>query len=377
MKSFAEIDIENNGNYIKLLSSIAKLSGLFSDSDIPYINYRVVENIFCLCFKANNLSRSDTAFDAGIKEMGVGLKTFVCNNDFSTEKISEFNSLASELNKYKGKDLAIKLAEARNSRIDLARRTYNINQSLYHIVARKTNKLILFETDYNTIDISRISNIKERKAGLQFEDSCNIYSFNYSKSTLFRKFNIPNSGYEVPVEIIDNPYNLILNLFKDELLPLKKLVKKEIINYVVLPLYSTNKNGKYVAEKSGLNQWNAGGRKRNYGEVYLKITAEINKKYPDFFPPKDVHFNLTIPTGEIFIASICQDDRKSIMTKPNKAISNWLLRTVLNLKEGELATIDKLNKLGIDSVIVYKDGELNYRIDILKTDSYEEFINNK
>ncbi|MFV0501837.1 MAG: hypothetical protein ACK5MH_09640 [Bacteroidales bacterium] len=377
MKSFAEIDIENNGNYIKLLSSIAKLSGLFSDSDIPYINYRVVENIFCLCFKANNLSRSDTAFDAGIKEMGVGLKTFVCNNDFSTEKIAEFNSLASELNKYKGKDLAIKLAEARNSRIDLARRTYNINQSLYHIVARKTNKLILFETDYNTIDISRISNIKERKAGLQFEDPCNIYSFNYSKSTLFRKFNIPNSGYEVPVEIIDNPYNLILNLFKDELLPLKKLVKKEIINYVVLPLYSTNKNGKYVAEKSGLNQWRAGGRDRDYGEVYLRIPAEIHNKYPGFFPDRSVNFNLTIPTGEVFNASICQSNNKALMTNPNKALANWLLRTVLNLNEGEPATIDKLNKLGVDSVIVYKDGELNYRIDILKTDSYEEFINNK
>lgn len=37
MKSFAEIDQENNGNYLKLLSASAKLSKLFSESQVPYI----------------------------------------------------------------------------------------------------------------------------------------------------------------------------------------------------------------------------------------------------------------------------------------------------------------------------------------------------
>jgi len=46
MKSFAEIDIEKNGNYLKLLSAVSKLSGLFSESSVPFINYRVAENIF-------------------------------------------------------------------------------------------------------------------------------------------------------------------------------------------------------------------------------------------------------------------------------------------------------------------------------------------
>ena len=44
MKSFAEIDIENKGNYLNLLSAISKLSGLFSESAVPFINYRVAEN---------------------------------------------------------------------------------------------------------------------------------------------------------------------------------------------------------------------------------------------------------------------------------------------------------------------------------------------
>ena len=47
MKSFVEINKENNGNYIKLLSAVSKLSSLFSTSTTPFINYRVAENIFC------------------------------------------------------------------------------------------------------------------------------------------------------------------------------------------------------------------------------------------------------------------------------------------------------------------------------------------
>ena len=50
MKTFAEIDIENRGQYIKLLSAVEKLSGLFSESSIPFVNYRVAENIFCKSF---------------------------------------------------------------------------------------------------------------------------------------------------------------------------------------------------------------------------------------------------------------------------------------------------------------------------------------
>jgi hypothetical protein len=101
MNSFAETYKLNNGNYIDLLSAMAKLSGLFSDSNIPYINYRVVENIFCMCFNANNLSRSDTAFDAEINSIGIGLKTFICDKSYSNEKVAEFNSLSNEINKYR------------------------------------------------------------------------------------------------------------------------------------------------------------------------------------------------------------------------------------------------------------------------------------
>ena len=87
MISFASQNLQGREEYIKLLSAVAQLSGLFSESDIPYINYRVAENVFCRSFCADNLSRSDTAFDARLGSLGIGLKTFVCPKEYSVEKI--------------------------------------------------------------------------------------------------------------------------------------------------------------------------------------------------------------------------------------------------------------------------------------------------
>lgn len=375
MKSFAQIDQENNGNYLKLLSAVSKLSGLFSESAIPFINYRVAENIFCRSFNAENLSRSDTAFDANFNSLGVGLKTFVCPTGNSTEKVAEFNSLSKTLSEFRGKELALKLAEFRNERIDLANRLYNIENSLYHIVARKENELLLFETDYDKIDINNINSVKQTSASLQFEDGKNFYNFNYSKSTLFRKFYIPQNAFRLPIEIIEDPYSLLLELFEDKTLKpaTDKLIKGE--NYVILPLYGVKNKQKFVFEKSGLNQWNAGGRKRDFGEVYIPIPSEIHRQFPNFFPPRDEHFNLQIPTGEAFSAKVCQDNSKALMTNPNKALSDWLLRKVFQVAEGELLTIEKMEKLGFDSVIIIKEDNGNFKIDKAKSNSYENFIN--
>ena len=373
MISFAKNDIENNGDYLKLLVAVSKLSGLFNENSVPYINYRVIENIFCKSFNANNLSRSDTAFDADFNSVGIGLKTFVSESNNSTEKVAEFNSLSRDLTSYKGKELALKLGEYRNERIDLANRVYDIKSSLYHIVARREKELLLFETDYNQIDTANICSVRETKASLQFEDGHNFYSFNHSKSTLFRKFVIPENAYHLSIDIIDDPYNLLLELFSknDFKLTTNTLVKGE--NYVVLPLYGIQNKEKFVFEKSGLNQWNAGGRKRDTGEMYIPIPINIHKEFLKFFPKRDKHFKLEIPTGEVFTAKVCQDNSKALMTSPNKALSDWLLRKVLQLEEGELATIEKLDRLGFDSVIITKNQHAEFKIDIMNSNAYNEF----
>lgn len=373
MSSFVSKDIENSDDYIAMLSAVASLSGLFSESAIPYLNYRVAENIFCRSFKAENLSRSDTAFDAKINTLGIGLKTFVCSSDSSLEKIAEFNSLSKSIGQFRGKELAIKLATYRNDRINLANRIYNIEKSIYHIVARKEKRLCFFDTDYDLIDVDNIRSVKESRGGLQFNDGKNYYNFNTSKSTLFRKFIIPDSAVNFPIEIIDDPYTLLLELFKNKqyLASKEKLIKG--INYVILPLYGVKNRERQVFEKSGLNQWNASGRKRDFGEVYIPIPIEIHRKHPAFFPERDKPFNLILPTGEKLNAKVCQENSKALMTDPNKAISDWLLRKVLLLREGELATIEKLDALGFDSVILVKNQDGSFSIDIMKTGSYEFF----
>ena len=65
------------------------------------------------------------------------------------------------------------------------------------------------------------------------------------------------------------------------------------------------------------------------------------------------------------------------MTNPNNALSDWLLRSVLRINEGELLTIQKLNELGFDCIILSKIDNENFKIDIAKENSYEDFISKR
>lgn len=366
----------SNTEYLNLLDVFAKLSGLFSENTKPFINYRIAENIFCKAYNAVNLSRSDAAFDAKLDingiPYGIGLKTFTVNKNKSLEKVAEFNSMSAELMKLKSYSLTTKLAELRNARIDFAKRLYGVDKFIYHIVARKEKELVLFDTNYDYVDLQSLNIIKDSNSSIIFKDKLNDYNFNYSKSTLFKQFEIPKDAFRYPIEILEDPYALLVEIFSN--LALTKIQDTLIkgIDYVVLPLYGRDK---IVFSKSGINQWNAGGRKRVYGEVYIPVPMSIHNKYPDFFPNRDEVFKLETPDNQIFDAKLCQDNSKALMTNPNKALSDWLLRQTLQLNEGEIATNYHLDKLGVDSVIIYKDKENKYKIDIMKTNSYEEFIN--
>ncbi|MEP1152688.1 MAG: restriction endonuclease [Balneola sp.] len=358
-----------NEEYIELLKIISALSRLFSEGKAPYLNYRIAENIFCRSFGAKNLARKDSSYDATIDEIGVGLKTFLLKGDNSLEKVAEFNSISSTLREMKGKKLVFEVAKARNKRINTALRLYKVKEAIYHCVGRKDGVLEIFENDYLQIDLGNIKMLRSTNNNIvKFEDQHYEYSYNISKSTLFKRFTI-NESSSIEIDIVDDPFGILLNL-KDELF---KKEEAESYDYVVLPLYSTQSKSREVGEKSGINQWNAGGRKRDYGEVYIPIPSKVRNNYPDFFPSRDEPFKLKIPTGEIFEAKVCQENSKALMTNPNRALSEWLLRTVLDLEEGEIATREKLDYLGLDSVKVYKKDGL-YEIDILPSWSYEKFI---
>lgn len=371
MKSFISQKLASNREYIKLLSAVSKLSGLFSESNIPYINYRVAENIFCKSFQADNLSRSDTAFDARLGDLGIGLKTFICSKDSSIEKVAEFNALSAHLSNYKALALAKELSNSRNERIGLAKELYGLKKGVYHIVARRAEELLLFETDYEPIDVDNLTLLRSSEKTLKFFDGQNEYSYNYSKSTLYRKFVIPEEVSRYPIKVLKDPYKILLNLINEEEFGnFKSRIAGE--DYVILPLYSTRSKSKKVPEKSGLNQWNAGGRTRDFGEIYIPVPAIIHKKFPNFFPKRNETFVLKTPTNDNFSAKLCQDGAKALMTNPNNALSNWLLRGLFKLKEGELLTRQKQEILGVDSIIIYKEKDF-YAIDVEPFGAYEQF----
>lgn len=366
--------------YYRLLQVNASLSRLFSDSTTPFLQYRVVENAYCRSFNATNLSRSDTAFDAQVGEIGIGLKTFICPGGQSLEKVAEFNALAHSFRELRDRRLAERVLTLRNERIQLAQDLYGIEQSIYHIVARRRGELILFDTNYQQEDISIISDVKDNGKSVRFTLGSEIYSFNRSKSTLYREFVMPEYLQHIPIEIIEDPFEVLLQLFQGRDTSAHGTTQAIEKKYVILPLYSTKRGkNREVPQRSGLNQWNAEGRPRSYGEVYIPIPREIHKQHEGFFPQRDEPFALRIPTGEILQAKVCQDGSKALMTNPNDAIANWLLRRLFRLNEGELLTRKHLDELGFDAVVVTdegftEDGERLYSIDKAPLGKYESFI---
>ncbi|MBR2587673.1 MAG: NgoFVII family restriction endonuclease [Bacilli bacterium] len=363
-------------DYSDLLQTIGALSNLFSESNTPYLDYRVVENIFCKSFKATNLARFDCSADAKKDKTGIGIKTFLHNNGNTLQKVAEFNEYSSQLRELNIEEQVKAVSNLRNERINVTKRIHNLDSMIYHLVTRTNSKFFISETNMDTIDINKINNIKlTSKNVVRFFDDKNEYSFNMSKSTLYERFKISNINMELNVKIIDDPYEFLRYAMIKEagILRFNPIKPKE---HVFLPLFSVNKtaNEKYVPEKSGLNQWNASGRVRDNNEIYIPIRAKFYEKHNGFFPARDVDFELKLPNGEIISAKICQDGGKALMSNPNKVLGKWLLRDVMNLKEGEVLTYEKLKQLGLDSVVVYKEDDRKYSIDFARSGSYDEFI---
>lgn len=354
--------------YQDFLKIAGCLSNLFSDSEIPYLYYRVAEKVFCRAFEAEDLSRSDVSADAKKDILGIGLKTFLVGNSTSFQKVAEFNSdrpLYADLEK---EQLVRKVAELRNARIEFTENTHGLENSIYHCVVRDSGKFKIFEEPMDKVDISRIRITKKNKNSIVFEDGKNEYSFLLSKSTLTKRFITNPIIYEFDVDILEDPLFELNKLLsqKDLLLETEKRIKQT----VYLPLYGRDQT---VFERSGLNQWNARGRERHPNEVYIPIPAEIHKNFQGFFPDRDTPFSLKLPNGKIMKSKVCQDNSKALMSYSNRELGKWILRDVLGLKEGELLTYERLQILGIDSVRIDKISNFEFEINFAKIGSYEEF----
>lgn len=366
---------EHTDNYYSLLQSVGSLSKLFSDSNIPYLYYRSAENIFCISFEADNLSRSDCSADARKMDIGIGLKTFLNGNGKTFQKVAEFNKdRRFYSDKIKAKDLAINISELRNKRIQSTKAIHGIYNMVYHCVTRSKNVFHIYEENMDEIDLKKIRITGGSHNSIYFNDCKHDYIFNSSKSTLFKRFVTQKESINLDIVILEDPFTFIKeHRIVKESISIDQ--KKPEFESIILPLYSTRGGYIQVQEKSGLNQWNAGGRARADREVYIPIPKWIHEHFPDFFPGRDISFKLNLPNRKVILAKVCQENSKALMSNPNKDLGVWLLDDVLKVPPGEVVTYEHLQDVGIDSVEVTKISNEEYAIDFKKIGSFENFFN--
>ena len=137
-------------DYLKLTSSLSKL---FSDSLAPYLYYRAAENIFCLAFGAENLSRSDISIDSKKGNIGFGLKTFLHGNGRTFQKVAEFNAVREEYAKKSDKEIVDFISKARNKRLDICLEGYGVDSLIYHCLTRSDNLISIYEFPMDKVQI--------------------------------------------------------------------------------------------------------------------------------------------------------------------------------------------------------------------------------
>lgn len=369
---------ENKKKYIELLEIVGSLSNLFAESENPFLYYRAMENIFCMSFDAKNLSRSDISVDAGKEGLGIGLKTFLQNNGKTFQKVAEFNKESYLLKKLKNDELIKTVSKMRNERIEITKRICDLDDVIYHMITRSKNKMLIFEEKMDLVDIDKIKIINQKNNTINFIDNKNEYNFNLSKHTLLKRFDTSENRkiYDFKVKIIENPFDYLLKLKEKDYFDKSNFNKNKVKDFIVLPLYSY-RSGK-VEERSGLNQWNASGRKRDFNEVYIGVPSWIHKNKIGFFQyntedNKTAPFDVILPNGKKLNMKIAQQNGKALMSNPNSALGKWILREVLNIPYGQIVTKEKLDNIGIDSVKLSKIENGQYMLDFSKLGSYDEF----
>lgn len=420
---FYEIQpVEQQRDYKKMLEIIGNLTLLFSESDCPYLPYRCHENIFCKYFEAVNMGRLDCSADAKKDRIGVGLKTWMGNDD---QKVAEFGKLRPSYENLRGLELVKRIAEYRNERIRVTKNMHGIDEMIYHIVKRVPGKMKILEHAFDYINIDNIQIIENRgnDNNTYFTDGNHTYHFSMSKNTLYMIFSDLEELDSFSVEIMADPYTYLMKLKEESteqvsdtieyVQPHKKTIDFGLVRTVLkdayrekqkeqlcLRLYSVSRDGKkFVGEKSGLNQWNASGRKRDDNELYIPYLAPDRNRNKKFFPPRDTPFDLYLPDGTKLSAKVCQaayakvsddeyeclsdeekrieDERrlegKAIMSNPNKELGEWLLRKVFEVEPKTLVTYEMLEKFGVDSVVFTKLSESEYMIDFSEIGTYEDF----
>jgi hypothetical protein len=407
--------------YINLVKRVGSMSQLFSDNDAPYIVSRFAERLFVFTTDGTDLARDDMSFDALIKErVGVGVKTFQRGSTtpgIKSEKVAEYTADATQ-GRFKSlsqEDLALEAAKLRNLRVrsDAAEYSIDLNGSIYHCLVRVPGGAIVHEEPYSLIELDKISATDSNgkvvgkfptSAGghVHFTDGTHKYTFNVSKNVLFKAFDTSkyfNSDL-IPIPIEEDILSRIAGEGAISAKPKKTLILAKSVrsrarfeepeenvpntskaNEIVLPLYSIK--SKEVAPKSGINQWNAAGRPRTFGESYIPIPKWIHETFKGFLPPTNKKFRLKLPNGRIISAKVCQEGGKALMSDPNVDLCEWLYSVIdgdyqtaqRRLARKDPYTYRDLVNIGKDSVRLAKceTGEADFVLSVLPIGSYANF----
>lgn len=408
------------GKYVELLQAVASMSRLYSDNPVAYVDSRFVERLFIQSTGAKDLSRSDKSFDALVSpDIGVGVKTFLSVSGRSKrEKVAEFPRYAQD-GEFLGltpKQLALKVAGFRNQRVlsDANELAIALDKSIYHCLVRTSKGAVIHEEPYRIVDIANIqptdkhgkvvSKWPTQARGVFFTDGKSNYNYNTSKNVLFKEFKLATKPKVIELAIFDDIFDRVLSWFDvskksgftvsdnagQKLLVVEELpTSKPGVDYVILPLYSTRGGEKNVPTRSGINQWNAGGRARKFGETYIPIPIEIHRRFPKFFPARNEKFDLVLPnSGTLVPSKVCQEGGKALMSDPNTTLGHWIMKVLrpslidsdfkrpTNSKDKPF-TYKDLVSIGKDSVLVKKTRDKSktlFSLEFAPLDSYEDFI---
>lgn len=390
--------------YIKKLKILGRLSRLFKDSDgkngrKPYLHYRNHEISYITSFKVMGITRKDSAFDAIVElqkdnqlveKYGVGLKTWIHLGDKTYQKVAEFNKKSKELRQLfhenKDKELAQRIAQLRNDRIDDDRRLYATNRDIYHFITRDDNCFYIIECSYDKINIDAIHIIDKNDSSIIFTDGIGTYSFLISKSTLCKYFDASENQriQKINITIEDDPFCLLEEIFQNsgkQISPGNSANIEE--DYIVLPLYSDQDYS--VPERSIFNA--SLGSSKNKGsniprpayEAYAPIPLYIHHLYPNFFGfnalDKDARkpFSLHLPDGNRITAIVTQDNGKALQTNPQSILGKWLLFSIFGLQEYEMLTREILDEKEIDSIRIRKIDNENFKVEVCDYLEYERW----
>lgn len=407
--------IKDPKKYETYLKAVGSLSGLFSDNPKPLINYRTAEKLFNLQSGAEDVGRQDSSFDArifgaGNHSIGIGVKTFTAKtrSDSSTEKIAEFSKPAfvQLLSKLKGKKLALTVSEFRNKRVtsDALQLGIDLSNSYYHCVVRIPGAVVLHEEPYALVNTQKLypTDSRGKKVSewpthldghIYFGDGKNLYTFHRGKNVLHKRFDLSKSFTSSPIkiEILGDAFSRIVKAFgvagiaglageAGGLIPPPHFDAG--VSRVVLPLYSPGKM--VVQASSGINNWNAGGRARKFGEAYISIPSIVHKLSPGFFPPRDTKFVMSLPNGEKISAKVCQAGSKALMSDPNAALCVWLYELIDGSKvaaekrftKRKPYTYQDLVEIGKDAVAVTKSNSpgVDFELELVEMGAFEDFL---